>query len=293
MGALLLGRREDEAPGSLSDVEARGSGHRVFREGEGIAVGVDVVGQDSHRHLRARSHAHGVGHCDGCLVEGGARGDTDADPADRLFSQGVLNDVGEGVGSLRIVPGGVFESRADLGDGAEPGRRGRADECHGVAFGVDAFEGNGDSDLVSGDGASNDVLGARGGVRVLVHGDDAQVDDRGRHVTGGVGDRVDDAPGSGAGAAPHAHDVVRHEDASQIRGDLVLEFAGDRELEASGGAVVVQDRHGGHVPGAHDQRVVVEFGRLGLGVGGGWQDCHCRRGRGNPVGDCVVEGGGA
>ena len=289
MRALLLGRRKDDAPGALRHVDARGRGHGPLREGQGIAVGVNVVSQNGDRHLGARTHPHGVRHRDGGLVEGGTRRDADADPADGLLPQGVLDDVGEGIRSLDVVAGRVLEVRPHLGDGPEARRRGHADERHGVALGVDALQRNGDRDLVPGDGAGDNVLRARRGVRVLVHGDDGQVDDGRGDVTGRVGDRVDDAPRTGTGAAAHAHDVVRDEDAAQVGGDLVLEFAGDRELEPRGGAVVVQDRHGGHVPDAHDQGIVVQFGRRGFGVGGGGQDRHRRRGRGDPVGHRVGE----
>ena len=287
--ALLLGRRKDDAPGALRHVDARGRGHGPLREGQGIAVGVNVVGQNGDRHLGARTHPHGVRHRDGRLVERRTRRDADADPTDGLLPQGVLDDVGEGIRSLDVVAGRVLEVRPHLGDGPEARRRGHADERHGVALGVDALQRNGDRDLVPGDGAGDNVLRARRGVRVLVHGDDGQVDDGRGDVTGRVGDRVDDAPRTGTGAAAHAHDVIRDEDAAQVGGDLVLEFAGDRELEPRGGAVVIQDRHGGHVPDAHDQGIVVQFGRRGFGVGGGGQDRHRRRGRGNPVGHRVGE----
>lgn len=115
MRALLLGRRKDDAPGALRHVDdARGRGHGPLREGQGSPSKPPSLARTATDTLSwthpLRSPVSQTG---AWLSEG--RGDADADPADGLLPQGVLDDVGEGIRSLDVVAEARTEVRPHLG----------------------------------------------------------------------------------------------------------------------------------------------------------------------------------
>ena len=155
--ALLVRQVEHQAPGTGGHAQRRVTGDRVALQGQGVAVGVQVVGQDVHGHgASGLGHDQVVGGHRG-HVERGGLGDAHADRAGGLGPEAVLDDVGEGVGARGALGGLVGQPRGVDLHRAQGGGLVEAHQAHRVAVGVDAVQGHGDVGGRAGHGAGLQV----------------------------------------------------------------------------------------------------------------------------------------
>ena len=288
VGALPGGRVQ-------GDVGAGGGGlqgvvgdlERVGHQGDGVAVGVQVVAGDIDRQAPVGPGAHDVVLGDGRLVVLAGRGHPHAHAGDRLLALAVLDDVGEHVGPARAGGRrGVLQPLGAQLDRA-PGR-GLLDahQRHRVAVGVDAAQRHGYAGGLPADGPGGQGLRPGRGVG-LPGGHDLEGDGGGGRVPGGVADGVGHLERAGARPGLQAHQVAGDEGGADGAVGGVDELGVHGQGQSRRGGVIGQDVDPADVADADPGRVRLELGRALVVLGGGRHDGDAGGGAGLAVGDRV------